>query len=126
MIEPSDVFINCAYDDNLQLDLFNAISEKWRGHPKKIVNVSSRIVERSHVDSQYKRDKLALEEASNQYFDDHCKVYVIRPGVMDTPMAAHHKGDKLDPLKVAGAIKWMINSPDYISHVTIEPWNFRQ
>jgi hypothetical protein len=62
-ILPCDVFVNCLYLGNLQVNLLEQVWKAWAGTNKEIVNVSTCITLPAFQakDAEYKNQKLILE-----------------------------------------------------------------
>ena len=96
LIEPCDMFINNAQSMFAQTELLYAVWEKWKGQNKYIWNISTMMTEAptnstpdGHSDitmSQYRTQKLALEQASRQLSAKSSwpTMSIIRPGKVDT------------------------------------------
>lgn len=96
LIEPCDLFINNAQSQYAQTELLYEIWSRWQGKQKYIWNISTIMVE-SPINgtpdgqddilmSQYRNQKLALEEASRQlkYKKSWPEISIIRPGGVAT------------------------------------------
>ena len=96
LIEPCDLFINNAQTGYAQTDLLYEIWSRWRGQQKYIWNISTMMTESpvnsqpngqdDLIMSQYRNQKLALEEASRQlrFKNSWPQVSIIRPGAVAT------------------------------------------
>tara|TARA_B100001094_G_scaffold27085_1_gene22595 strand:+ start:328 stop:879 length:552 start_codon:yes stop_codon:yes gene_type:complete len=96
LIEPCDLFINNAQSGYAQTELLYEVWKRWQGKDKYIWNISTIMTEQPvnsiphNLDdlemSQYRLQKLALEEASRQltWKDKKPYISVIRPGEVDT------------------------------------------
>jgi nucleoside-diphosphate-sugar epimerase len=96
LIEPCDMFINNAQTQYAQTELFYEVWNKWQGQKKYIWNISTIMTEQpinSTPDnqddlamSQYRNQKLALEEASRQlrFKNSWPRISIIRPGGVAT------------------------------------------
>ena len=96
LIEPCDLFINNAQTEYYQTELLYEVWSRWQGQEKYIWNISTMMTEspiNSQPDgqndltmSQYRNQKLALEEASRQlrFKKSLPQISVIRPGGVAT------------------------------------------
>lgn len=96
LIEPCDLFINNAQTGYAQTELLYEVWSRWQEQQKYIWNISTMMTEspvNSQPDgqndltmSQYRNQKLALEEASRQlrFKNSRPLISVIRPGGVAT------------------------------------------
>ena len=96
LIEPCDMFINNAQSNYAQTELLYEVWTRWRGKEKYIWNISTMMTEQpingtpdgqdDIVMSQYRNQKIALEEASRQlrHKNNWPQVSLIRPGAVAT------------------------------------------
>jgi nucleoside-diphosphate-sugar epimerase len=97
LIEPCDMFINNAQTSYAQTELLYAVWQRWQGKEEKYIwNISTQMTEHpinSTPDgqndltmSQYRNQKLALEEASRQlrFKNAWPNISIIRPGGVST------------------------------------------
>ena len=97
LIEPCDMFINNAQTQYAQTELLYAVWQRWQGKEEKYIwNISTQMTEHpinSTPDgqndltmSQYRNQKLALEEASRQlrFKNAWPNISIIRPGGVAT------------------------------------------
>lgn len=96
MIEPCDMFINNAQTQYAQTELLYEVWSRWQNQKKYIWNISTKMTEEpinstpdgqdDIIMSQYRNQKLALEEASKQlrYKNSWPQISVIRPGGVAT------------------------------------------
>lgn len=93
LIEPASLFINNAQSNYAQTELLYEVWKRWAGWlPEKhkwIWNISTQMVTRptsTNIASQYRNQKIALEEASIQlqYKEAWPKISIIRPGEVAT------------------------------------------
>ena len=96
LIEPCDLFINNAQSQYAQTELFYEIWKRWKDQEKYIWNISTMMTEEpvnsipdSQEDitmSQYRTQKIALEEASRQlrYKSSWPQISIIKPGGVAT------------------------------------------
>ena len=104
LIEPCDLFINNAQTGYAQTELLYEIWTRWQNQEKYIWNISTMMSEipvnttpddqNDIVMSQYRNQKLALEEASRQlnYKSTWPKISVIRPGGVATQESNYNNG----------------------------------
>lgn len=96
LIEPCDMFINNAQSCYAQTELLYEVWTRWIGKKKYIWNISTMMTEQpinstpdgqdDIVMSQYRNQKLALEEASRQlrHKNSWPQISLIRPGAVAT------------------------------------------
>lgn len=62
-IESCDVFVNCLYLKDLQIELLDALWEKWKDTSKEIINISTcnTLPGFQSKDQEYHRQKIMLE-----------------------------------------------------------------
>ena len=96
LIEPCDLFINNAQAGYAQTELLYEVWTRWQGQQKYIWNISTMMTEspiNTRPDgqddltmSQYRNQKLALEEASRQlkFKNSWPQISIIRPGGVAT------------------------------------------
>lgn len=127
-VEDSDVFINNAWSDYYQVDLLNAVFNKWRDDESKtIVNISSLAKYTGLSDnlSIYTATKAALShQALKLMFKTNrkCKIININPGYVDTEMVEGKDFKMLTPKETAETIMWAINQPRHIEVVELSFW----
>jgi hypothetical protein len=121
LIEPCDLFINNAQTGYAQTELLYEIWARWQGKEKYIWNISTMMTEQpvnsrpdgqdDIVMSQYRNQKLALEEASRQLrFKKRWPwISVIRPGGVATQ-------DRFDNTNKANVDVWVKSVIDTFSH----------
>jgi len=87
-----DIFINNAYSKYQQVELLYMLYEKNKDRKCTIINIGSASSD-GNVDriKPYAIEKLALEKAclQLQFNTSICKILLIKPGRMQTLMAAH-------------------------------------
>lgn len=121
LIEPCDMFINNAQTGYAQTELLYEVWRRWQGKEKYIWNISTMMTE-SPVNtipegqeditmSQYRNQKIALEEASRQlrFKKGLPRISVIRPGGVATQKA-------IDNSKLANVDTWVKSVIDTFSH----------
>jgi len=131
-VKNCDVFINNAWHNYIQIDLLNAIFNKWKDNENKtIVNISSlsKYPGLSGNQTGYSATKAAL---SHQAFllmfktDRKCRMININPGFVDTDMISGIPGienkNKITADECADAIVWAINQPQHIEIGELSIW----
>lgn len=110
-----DVFVNNAYVGWRQTDLLYKLFEQNQKRNCTIINIGSVSADGNYdVVNEYAVHKAALDKACTQLqlIDSECKVVQVKLGRMDTPLVAHKKARKMDPVDIA---KFIIN------HVMLAP-----
>ena len=111
------VFINNAYNQRYQSDLLEHLYAEWKDKENIIINIGSYITDyprlernRDHEPWQYRNDKSHLLKSFRRIALDNsaCRVHLISPGPVDTPMIEHISTHKLQANKVAQAIGYAI------------------
>ena len=127
-----DVFINNAYDANngfAQTDLLYKVYEQHKDRDCMIISVGSVSGDGDrHKVYPYGAHKSSLEKASIQLslVENPCKVCLVKPGRMFTPMTDHRKDYyRMPPIDVVKAIEFMIDQPKEITikSITIDVHN---
>jgi len=121
LIEPCDLFINNAQTGYAQTELLYEVWSRWQGKERYIWNISTMMTE-SPVNStpdgqdditmsQYRNQKLALEEASQQlrFKSSWPRISVIRPGGVGTQ-------EQFDNTNKADVNIWVKSIIDTFSH----------
>ena len=118
LIEPCDLFINNAQSQYAQTELLYEIWRRWQGQEKYIWNISTMMTEEpvnSTPDgqnditmSQYRTQKLALEEASRQLRSksNWPNISIIRPG----GVATHEQWDNTNKADVKVWVKSVLDA----------------
>ena len=121
LIEPCDLFINNAQTGYAQTELLYEVWTRWQGQERYIWNISTMMIEEpvnSQPDgqqdltmSQYRNQKIALEEASRQlrFKNSWPQISVIRPGGVATQ-------SHFDNSKKANVNIWVKSIIDTFSH----------
>ena len=122
LIEPCEMFINNAQTQYAQTELLYAVWERWEGKEGKYIwNISTQMTEQpinSKPDgqndltmSQYRNQKLALEEASRQlrFKSAWPNISIIRPGGVATQ-------ETFDNTNKADVDLWAKSIVDMFSH----------
>jgi NAD(P)-dependent dehydrogenase (short-subunit alcohol dehydrogenase family) len=122
LIEPCDMFINNAQTSYAQTELLYAVWSRWQGiEGKYIWNISTQMIEHPINDrpdgqddlimSQYRNQKIALEEASRQlkFKNQWPQISIIRPGGVATQ-------EKFDNTHKADVDLWVKSVVDTFSH----------
>lgn len=117
-----DVFINNAYADQMQIDLFELAMRSWSHRPEKvIVNIISRAAYTGSPENPdyatWKRElqKIAQKAAFQQ--NPQCQVINVYPGLTDTSRVKSVPGNKLDADLVAEMVWNAVESPAYIQEL---------
>ena len=121
LIESCDMFINNAQTQYAQTELLYAVWQRWQGQEKYIWNISTQMTEQpingtpdgqnDLTMSQYRNQKLALEEASRQLKFKNCwpQISIIRPGGIATQ-------ETFDNTNKANVDLWAESIVDMFSH----------
>ena len=121
LIESCDMFINNAQTQYAQTELLYAVWQRWQGQEKYIWNISTQITEQpingtpdgqnDLTMSQYRNQKIALEEASRQlkFKNQWPQISIIRPGGVATQ-------EKFDNTHKADVDSWVKSVVDTFSH----------
>jgi NADP-dependent 3-hydroxy acid dehydrogenase YdfG len=122
LIEPCDMFINNAQTQYAQTELLYAVWSKWRGKDGKYIwNISTQMTELpvngtpdgqdDLAMSQYRNQKIALEEASRQlrFKNQWPQISIIRPGGVATQ-------EQFDNTNKANVDLWVKGVVDTFSH----------
>jgi NADP-dependent 3-hydroxy acid dehydrogenase YdfG len=122
IIPDFDVFVNNAYDETdgfAQTDLLYKVYEQHKDRECMIISVGSVSGDGDrHKVYPYGAHKSVLEKASIQLslVENPCKVCIIKPGRMHTPMTEHRKEYyRMPPSDVVKAIDFMIEQPKSIT-----------
>ena len=122
-----DVFINNAYFEFKQVEIFDTLFEQWRNNlDKTIVNINSRSkygVGKNQFYGTTKKE-LANKSYNAMFSDKSCRIININPGYVETDMVAQHIGKfkMLQPSKVAETIKWCLDQPQDIEIGELSIW----
>ena len=121
LIESCDMFINNAQTQYAQTELLYAVWQRWQGQEKYIWNISTQMTEQpingppdgqnDLTMSQYRNQKLALEEASRQlrFKSAWPNISIIRPGGVATQ-------ETFDNTNKADVDLWVKSVVDTFSH----------
>lgn len=121
IIEPCDMFINNAQAGYAQTELLYEVWSRWQGKERYVWNISTAMTQLpvnstpdgqdDVVMSQYRNQKLALEEASRQlgYKSSWPKISIIRPGGVATQEHLHNSNK-------ANVTVWVQSVIDIFSH----------
>lgn len=128
-VKDCDVFINNAWLDFYQVDLFNDIYSHWKtDNTKTIVNINSRS-KYSGISGNptYSATKKQLAKvAYNGMFDPDkkCRIININPGYVKTEMtkSKHDSIPMLSADEVAGMILWALEQPQHIEIGEMSMW----
>jgi len=122
LIEPCDLFVNNAQTQYAQTELLYAVWQRWQGQPDKYIwNISTQMTEQpingtpdgqdDIVMSQYRNQKIALEDASRQlkFKNVWPNISIIRPGGVATQA-------QFDNSNKADVDQWAQSIVDIFSH----------
>jgi nucleoside-diphosphate-sugar epimerase len=122
LIQPCDMFINNAQTQYAQTELLYAVWNRWRAKEEKYIwNISTMMTEQpingtpdgqeDLAMSQYRNQKIALEEASRQlkFKNFWPSISIIRPGGVATQ-------EKFDNTNKANVDLWAKSIVDAFSH----------
>lgn len=121
LIENCDMFINNAQEGYAQTDLLYEVWKRWQGKEKYIWNISTMMTENpinntpdgqdDIVMSQYRNQKLSLEEASRQlqFKNAWPKISLIRPGGVATQQ-------EFENINKADVTTWVKSVIDIFTH----------
>jgi hypothetical protein len=127
----SNVFINNAYFENAQTELFTLFFTEWiYDENKTIVNISSqsKYPGMSKNWSGYSAYKASLNHQAylcGFKTDRKCRIITINPGLVKTNMTlSTQKTGKgmLTSMEVASAVKWAIETPQHIEIGELSLW----
>jgi len=131
LIEPCDFFINNAQSQYAQTELLYEIWQRWQGKKKYIWNISTMMTEipvnnvpdgqDDIVMSQYRNQKLALEDASRQlkYKNNWPQISIIRPGGVATQQHFDNKNKADTDEWVKSVIEIFSHNKTFISEVSV-------
>ena len=131
LIEPCDFFINNAQSQYAQTELLYEIWQRWQGMKKYIWNISTMMTELpvNNVPdgqddikmSQYRNQKIALEEASRQlkHKNNWPQISIIRPGGVATQQHFDNKNKANTDEWVRSVIEIFSHDKTVISEVSV-------
>jgi len=128
-----DVFINNAWVANAQQLMLAEACEEFTNTNKVIINISSMII---YVDEtylhgdlapmlQYQNDKLAGQQiVSKDIMSPNPNIINVVSGIIDTELAAHLVGDRMDAKDVAELIYYVYDNRHkvMVRDITISPF----
>lgn len=123
-----DVFVNNAYYETAQVDLFKKILNYWSNDPyKTIVNINSRTIYNGANQRQYTTYKKLLKSTAIEAIRDpkrKCRIININPGYVKTDMVSHvpESVKMLTPEQLAEMIKWCLDQPQGIEIGELSVW----
>lgn len=122
----SDVFINNAYCEDFQTNMFLEIYNKWRYEDKLIINIVSGLVY-SDLDDDYSKNKKHLYESSLSKIlneDRRCRIFNINPGYIKTDMVRNLSKSKsmMEVQEFVSIIDWLIKIPSHIEVGELSVW----
>jgi hypothetical protein len=117
-----DVFINNAYHEDCQLNLLSYFFNQWKHTNKKIITIGSSVCSyapsrkgyEEYVNHKRKLRQVHLEKVQMK---TDCKIYLINPGITDTPMVANRIEKKLTTNDVISMIDFVLNHKIYIPEI---------
>tara|TARA_R110000822_G_scaffold264545_1_gene388635 strand:+ start:12 stop:542 length:531 start_codon:yes stop_codon:yes gene_type:complete len=121
------VFINNAYDEDYQSILLEKLYKHWKNSEKIIINISSYITDYPRLERskdqepwEYRNYKQNLVNTFRKIALDNsnCRVHLISPGPVDTPMISHISANKLQAKQVAKAVKYTMKHA-WVKEVTV-------
>ena len=123
-VKNSEVFINNAWYEFAQADIFTRLYDEWRLDPSKtIVNINSKAKYGSS--SLYAVTKKELFKTASKALIDNdrqCRIININPGFVDTDRVASVPYKKLSPEELAVMIKWCLDQPQHIEIGELSVW----
>ena len=124
MAKSCNVFINNAYHETGQVDLFNSMFRLWQDRPNTIVNIISR-AKYFDVENAYTQSKKDLYDKSINacFLNKQCRVININLGYVDTDRVKDISAPKLKLNEVAEMIKWTIDQPHHIEIAELSVWS---
>jgi len=111
------VFINNAYDQRCQNRLLKQLYSVWKNEENIIVNIGSYVTDYPRLERnkdnepwEYRNHKRELLKSFREIAleDSACRVHLISPGPVDTPMIENISTNKLQANKVAKAIGYAV------------------
>ena len=125
-----DVFINNAYFEFKQVEIFNTLFDKWKNKLNKtIININSRSkygVGKNQFYASTKKE-LANKSYNAMFSDKSCRIININPGYVDTgfidPAFKQQLGDKFLSIdELSSIIGWCANQPHRINISELSVW----
>lgn len=122
-----DCVINNAYCKTYQSTILKKLFSQWRNQNKIIINIGSYVINYPRIENdkdtqvwEYRDHKQDLAKVFRQLAKQPsvCRLGLINPGPVDTPMIKHLNIPKMHPCKVANTINYMIEK-SYIKEVTL-------
>lgn len=123
-----DVFINNAWLDFYQVDLFNDIFSLWKEDKSKtIININSRSKYGISGNPTYSATKKELAKVSYKAMFDNdkkCRIININPGYVKTDMTVdkHNSIPMLSAKECAEMILWALDQPQHIEIGELSMW----
>jgi hypothetical protein len=119
-----DVFINNAHYKYAQSEILAKLHPYWEGKKKTIVNIGSSITMRwdtKNKDPQYRNEKLAIDDASEYYWNKSPwpRVMIYKPCATDTNRMSHWNGPKECPSDIARFLVMCLRTPLRIQQIGI-------
>lgn len=106
-----DVFINCAYKDNIQTILFEKVFNKWKYEKKTIINIITSAVIFGGPNQKYIENKKDLETKTFELrsMDKEVRVINVYPNTLENTKNAPNQ--KLNFSDVSKIIEFLIELP---------------
>lgn len=124
-----DTFINNAWHDFHQVEMFERIYKEWQFDPTKtIVNINSksRYGRFDGIPSIYSSSKKELAKKANcaTMYDRECRIINVSPGLVDTDMIRDRKKDNpvLTVQEAADIIIWAVLQPQHVEIGELSFW----
>ncbi len=127
-VKDCDVFINNAWLDFYQVDLFNDIFEQWKtDKTKTIININSRSKYGISGNPSYSATKKELAKVAYKGMfdmDKKCRIINVNPGYVKTEMTKdkHDTIPMLSATEVTDMILWTLDQPQHIEIGEISMW----
>ena len=126
----ADVFINNAYADLAQVEIFKKLFNAWKDDSAKtIVNIIRRAKYQGPRSNKYYIFKTELSKVANSalFNGKKCRIININPGYVRTDAIAHIPDDHpcMTVEECANAITWALNAPPGIEIGELSFWRIR-
>lgn len=125
-IETADVFINNAYHVTGQYELLLAVTEKWKGSNKLIININSKaifadVIHPSMIEYVNAKRK-QYDYVASKRLQASPQMLNVSLGLVDTEMSAMFDAKKLPPAYVANLISMLIDYKDsvYVQDIMLD------
>lgn len=127
-VKNCDVFINNAWADFYQVDLFQGVFDMWISDKSKtIININSRSKYGISGNPSYSATKKQLAKVAYDGMfnpDKRCRIININPGYVKTDMTAdkHNTVPMLSAKECADMILWALDQPQHIEIGELSMW----